>query len=155
MATLRYDLDSAGDFATSPKEQDDWTAVRLKGDPLKDSQDQRPIEPIKLYRLLPGEPAVPGPAFIIQHPGGGPKQLALYNNMLVHADDRRIQYRTDTLEGSSGSPVFDVDWRVIGLHHAGDWLPPNPTTKKSEYANEGIHINVVLDGLKRAGLLKT
>ena len=153
MAPQQYDLDAAGGFATSPKEQDDWTAVRIKGDPQKDSQDQYPIQPIKLVRLPAGEPAVPGPAFIIQHPAGGPKQLALYNNMLVHADERRIQYKTDTLEGSSGSPVFDVQWRVIGLHHSGGWLPKNPNTMKAEYANEGIHINVVLDGLKNAGLI--
>lgn len=152
MLPKQYDLDATGDFAFSPTKLDDWTAVRIKGDPQKDSLNTYPIEPIKLFRLPPGEPAVPGPAFIIQHPAGGPKQLALYNNMLVYADERRIQYKTDTLEGSSGSPVFDVQWRVIGLHHSGGWLPKNPNTMKAEYANEGIHINVVLDGLKKAGL---
>ena len=88
---------------------------------------------------------------IIQHPGGGQKQIALSHNVVAFADDRRLQYLTDTLEGSSGSPAFDMDWKVVALHHAGGWLR-EPGTKQRVYRNEGIHINVVIDGLKTAGL---
>jgi V8-like Glu-specific endopeptidase len=89
---------------------------------------------------------------IIQHPGGGPKQLAFFHNVVAFADDSRIQYLTDTLPGSSGSPVFDKDWRLVGLHHSGGWLP-EPGSKQTYYRNEGININVVLKGLEAANLL--
>ena len=43
------------------------------------------------------------------------------------ADNVRIAYSASTMGGSSGSPVFDKDFRVIALHHFGDpkWVPAN------------------------------
>lgn len=57
---------------------------------------------------------------IIQHPGGGHKQISLQNNFVAHADARLLQYYTSTEAGSSGSPVFDDDFRVVGLHRG--WI---------------------------------
>ena len=56
------------------------------------------------------------PVNIIQHPSGHPKRVALRNNLLTGADANTIRYFTDTLTGSSGSPVFSDRWEVIGLH---------------------------------------
>ena len=56
------------------------------------------------------------PLNIIQHPSGHPKRVALRNNLLTDADATTIRYFTDTLTGSSGSPVFSDEWKVIGLH---------------------------------------
>jgi len=89
---------------------------------------------------------------IIQHPGGGPKQIALYHNLVTFADDDVVQYLTDTLPGSSGSPVFDDDWDVVALHHSGGWLR-EPGVKQPLYRNEGIAIDKVLDALEALGLL--
>ena len=83
---------------------------------------------------------------IIQHPSGGPKQIALYHNIVAYADEKRIQYSTDTLPGSSGSPVFDNSWRVVALHHSGGWIT-NPGTKKPVFKNEGININLIVKAL--------
>lgn len=66
--------------------------------------------------------------------------------------DRRLQYLVDTLEGSSGSPVFDTRWQVIGLHYAGDWMS-DLVSGQAVYRNAGIHINLVIDGLAKEGLL--
>jgi endonuclease G len=44
---------------------------------------------------------------IIQHPRGRPKEIALRENRVVHADGVVIQYSCDTEPGSSGSPVFN------------------------------------------------
>jgi len=56
---------------------------------------------------------------IIQHPNGEPKQLVLRNNEIVDTPDRFLTYRTDTSPGSSGSPVYNDQWEVVALHHAG------------------------------------
>jgi endonuclease G len=56
---------------------------------------------------------------IIQHPNGEPKQLALRENRLVDVLDDFLHYETDTAPGSSGSPVFNDQWEVVALHHAG------------------------------------
>ena len=56
---------------------------------------------------------------IVQHPGGELKQLALRQNQLVDVLDDFLHYRTDTAPGSSGAPVFNDQWEVVALHHAG------------------------------------
>ncbi len=79
---------------------------------------------------------------IIQHPGGGPKQIALYHNVVSYIDNDKVQYYTDTLPGSSGSPLFDDDWRLIGVHHAGGNIY-SPQGKSWVYRNEGITVGML------------
>ena len=54
---------------------------------------------------------------IIHHPNGDYKQISIRANTFVGLDDTRIFYETDTAQGSSGSPVFNDQWQVVGLHH--------------------------------------
>lgn len=56
---------------------------------------------------------------IIQHPNGEPKQLVLRNNEIVDTPDKFLSYVADTSPGSSGSPVYNDQWEVVALHHAG------------------------------------
>jgi endonuclease G, mitochondrial len=56
------------------------------------------------------------PVNIIQHPDGGPKMLALRNNLVTDSTERDVCYLTDTKLGSSGSPVFSDQWSVVALH---------------------------------------
>ena len=56
---------------------------------------------------------------IIQHPNGQPKQLALRDNQVVDLLPDFLHYRADTQPGSSGSPVFNDQWELVGLHHSG------------------------------------
>ncbi|MDX1964970.1 MAG: endonuclease [Pirellulales bacterium] len=56
---------------------------------------------------------------ILQHPNGAPKRLALRQNRFTALLERYVHYESDTLPGSSGSPVFNDQWQVICLHHAG------------------------------------
>lgn len=87
---------------------------------------------------------------IIQHPGGEMKQTSLYHNIVTYRDERKIQYLTDTLKGSSGSPVFNSDWEVVALHHSGSDKKENepslPSGVKSR--NEGILINRIIEFVK-------
>lgn len=60
------------------------------------------------------------PINIIQHPDGGPKTWAVQENRLLDIlDEGFLQYTTDTLGGSSGSPVFSKAWELVGVHHSG------------------------------------
>lgn len=56
---------------------------------------------------------------IIQHPGGSPKECSIRENQLIKIDTTTLVYKSDTAPGSSGSPVFNDSWQVVGLHHSG------------------------------------
>jgi V8-like Glu-specific endopeptidase len=85
---------------------------------------------------------------IIQHPGGAPKTIGLYHNVLSYHDNRIIDYYTDTLPGSSGSPVFDSAWRLVGIHRQGGYLY-NPQGSGTIYTNRGTSIDAVASALSR------
>ncbi len=129
-----FELDPGSGFATS--EASDWTLCRMRGDANADwgAVEMAPVEVSKNDRVI-----------IIQHPGGGPKQIAFYHNLVTYAGDRLIQYLTDTLPGSSGSPVFDDRWRLVAVHHSGGHIR-EPGTKALVFRNEGIRVDEILDG---------
>lgn len=83
---------------------------------------------------------------IIQHPMGQPKQVSIQNNFVEYVDRNAIQYVTSTMPGSSGSPVFNDNWEVVALHHAGGNIL-EPTTGQRYYRNEGIWIGSILADL--------
>ena len=66
-----------------------------------------------------------GPLFIIQHPGSQPKQVSFINCAAVqmNVDGRAagsdFTHTCDTAGGSSGSPVFNADGALVGVHHFG------------------------------------
>ncbi len=138
-----FSLDPDQGFATSPATENDWTAVKLATDAntrwgalkLRENQTEKNRHVI-----------------IIQHPNGLYKQIAFYHNFVRFADDRVIQYLTDTQPGSSGAPVFDNEWNLIALHHSGGNIR-EPGTKRIVFRNEGIHINKVIEGLKTANII--
>jgi len=80
---------------------------------------------------------VDSPLFIVQHPDGEPMQLALDAQAVikVNGNGTRVQYRTNTVGGSSGSPCFNKDWELVALHHSGD---PNFAPLHHAAFNEGI-----------------
>lgn len=135
-----FRLDPDGGFATS--DEHDWTLVRVSGD----ANAQWGATEIKEVDVRATDRVN-----IIQHPSGGPKQIAIYHNVVAYVGENRIQYLTDTLPGSSGSPVFDSKWQVIALHRSGGWIL-EPGTKNHVFRNEGVNINRVLEGLRSAGL---
>ena len=97
------------------------------------------------------DPSVNDFVTVIQHPNGGPKQICLTDNKVSAVFDHKLQYATDTEPGSSGSPVFNQSWQIVGLHHAGGGLA-GPDGNKY-FTNEGIVItSVIADAASFLGL---
>ncbi len=58
------------------------------------------------------------PVFIIQHPQGMQKKIVLFNNRIQNIYHKFLQYEADADFGSSGSPLLNSQWQLVGLHHA-------------------------------------
>lgn len=65
---------------------------------------------------------------IIQHPNGERMQVTVRENTIVAVQGHFIQYVADTQPGSSGAPVFNDQWEMAGLHHAG--VPKRDANKR-------------------------
>ncbi|MBW4559628.1 MAG: endonuclease [Mojavia pulchra JT2-VF2] len=141
---------------------------------VKDSSNgQPPLATFGWNRLIEEEgKAILGEYVnIIQHPSGQPKQLALRENQLVDLFDDFLHYQTDTAPGSSGSPVFNDQWEVVGLHHSGVprkdeqgnilaidgqvWTPQIGEDRIAWEANEGIRISRIVKYIKQQNLSPT
>lgn len=85
--------------------------------------------------------------YIIQHPGGRPQEVSLSGNRFMDVFDDFVYYENDTEPGSSGSPVFNRDWQLTSLHHAG---VPSRLTAGRPHANEGIRISSIVTALQEA-----
>lgn len=128
-------------FFTSDNLKEDYSIIKL---------DENPSEKHGFLNLR--KISIPNNDFvnIIQHPNGLPKQIALYHNLVVHTDEKVIQYTTDTEGGSSGSPVFNSKWEVVALHHA--YKVVKDSVDKLSIRNEGIQINTIIERLKNEGI---
>jgi hypothetical protein len=104
------------------------------------------------YELAADLPARDGQqrVYIIGHPGGGTLSFSMQDNLLLDYDQRLLHYRAPTEGGNSGSPVFNGQWRLIGLHHAGYTSVTRLNNKGGTYAaNEGISIFAIREELQR------
>lgn len=139
LETVRYRLSpDPASFKTSPKALLDYTLAVVLADPAK--------PPLESWGHLPlnanADPVPTELVVIIQHPNGGPKQIALSANAVMGTRGRLIHYTTDTMPGSSGSPVFNDSWQVIAIHHVGGAVAKG-TDGKSRYVNEGILMSAI------------
>jgi hypothetical protein len=111
-----------------------------------------PAPPLRLASdpvSSPGEGVIP--VNIIQHPDGRPKRAAIRNNLVYEATPELLQYFTDTRGGSSGSPVFDDRWRVVGLHLGSESAEEVMFQGRSTaWVNVGTQISAILEHLKVA-----
>lgn len=80
--------------------------------------------------------------YIIGHPGESHLQYSFHDNHLVKfvKEENYLYYRSPTLGGSSGSPLFDGSWDLIGVHHSHDKTMP---------ANCGTRIDRIRDFIAR------
>ncbi len=133
--TSRYKLDLSRFHSNSDL---DYTIVGVMPEANKP-----PLESWGFLHLNANTDPVPGEhVIIIQHPNGGPKQITLTANQVVGVWEHRLHYTTDTMPGSSGSPVFNDLWQVIAIHHAGGELQINAKGEK-RFVNEGILMSAI------------
>ncbi|WP_306747897.1 trypsin-like serine peptidase [Saccharothrix yanglingensis] len=131
---------------SSPVDRLDVTVAELDGVPAQATRcppaRRRPV-------LRPDEPTS---AYVIGHPRGREQvMLSVQDNRLLDADDTRLHYRTPTEEGSSGSPVFDRQWDLIAVHHAGGTRMARLNGRPGLYpANEGVWFDRVRQELAAA-----
>jgi V8-like Glu-specific endopeptidase len=109
---------------------------------LKDAPDFGSPLILKNQQMLPDDRVA-----IIQHPGGHLKKISMQNNFVAYADNKVVQYTTSTLPGSSGSPVFDNEFKVVAIHHSGGMLP-EPSTQRRFLRNAGTSMIAVLKDLQ-------
>jgi V8-like Glu-specific endopeptidase len=135
LPSCRYKLDATRFHSNKDL---DYTIVGVPRNP-----DNPALESWGHAFLNPHADPVPGEhVIIIQHPNGGLKQIVLTANQVVNLWEHRLHYTTDTMPGSSGSPVFNDLWQVIAIHHAGGKLQVNAKGDK-RFANEGILMSAI------------
>jgi hypothetical protein len=125
---------------SSPREKLDVTIVRL----------QTPPPLTKPYPIAKQVPSRGARVIAIGHPAGGTLSLSLNDNELLDVETPgfRVHYRTPTEGGSSGSPIFSREWKLVSLHHAGgDDLPRLNGQPGTYQANEGISIVAIREAL--------
>ncbi len=159
----------AGFYRSSPAGELDYALVRLQDQPLQDrlvDDEEDKLSLVDLVRLgkhrgyLPLAPRTileHERVNIIQHPDCDPMKVVMTHNYVVEdMSETRVQYLADTMDGSSGSPVFNGKWEVVALHHSGQPYPketPGDRIKKVlkgvTRVNEGIPIRAILKEIER------
>jgi hypothetical protein len=135
-------------FWTSPPHELDVTIIRF--DPADHTRLTGLIKDVVPYRISSVLPVTDGNQriYVIGHPKGGTLQFSMQDNLLLDEQDPFIHYRTPTEGGNSGSPIFNQQWELIGVHHAGDKVMTKLNGKEGTYeANEGIWIQSVIKAL--------
>ncbi len=147
LAVEEYDLDGDAFFLTSPETQLDYTLIRVKPND-GGLPGATPVLPgtkwgsISLMDSL--IPAIGQMMNVVQHPDGRPKEIILHQNEVTAVFPNVVHYRADTEPGSSGSPVFNNQWQLLALHHAGGKQAPS-----GEWlSNEGIRLDRIIADIR-------
>lgn len=148
--SIYSEFDTVADSpADPPADQLDYAILRVNGSPGEEpvggaaNQQENAVPRGFLPIARVPYAFVPNSAlFILQHPAGAELKLALDTEAVisVNASKTRVRYRTNTDDGSSGSPCFDDNWSLVALHHAGD--PTFATFYHPQY-NQGVPIAAI------------
>jgi V8-like Glu-specific endopeptidase len=121
------------------------SVLELDGSPL--TSDPVPISP--RMPLLNTEPAQH--VWVIGHPRGTETpQISSGDTTLLDYDATTLHYSSATQPGSSGSPVFDDLWRLIGIHHSRSQSMRKLNGASGTYAaGAGTRIHAVIENLRQ------
>ncbi len=157
-AVFGYEYDANGTLGMGPQARctaylPDWsnfeadvTAIRI------DPPPGAGFAPVTIGAQQ-GEPP-PEALFIVQHPGPLPKHVSFldcaWDRWPVdgRAPETDFSHTCDTAKGSSGAPVFDLDGRLVGIHHFG--FADSPSEIWTE--NRGVRIGPVVTWLSEQQL---
>ena len=133
-------------IAHSPMDALDYVLLRVDGRPGDDPVGGQPgapprrwLDPAATHIFRHGDPL-----YIIHHPGGGPRKVAVFDEAVikVNSDQTRVTYRIDTEAGASGSPCFSADWNLVAMQRA--W--------SADGFGEGIPMSAIVANLSKKGL---
>lgn len=154
---------------SSPEEELDYALVGLEDQPLKgmlvdgDGSHLSLEDLVRIGKHRGYLTLAPDKIFeqqrvnIIQHPNGDPMKVVMTHNYVVQdMTETRVQYLADTMDGSSGSPIFNEKWEVVALHHSGAPWPPESGSERLKKVfrgvtavNEGIPIRAIIKEIER------
>jgi hypothetical protein len=122
-------------LASSPIEKLDYALVRL-GEAVGDDAVPGTAGKREFLRPNRSTPAPGEPLLILQHPEAQRLKLGIGSVRAAPAsvDAPRIEYTTNTKEGSSGSPCFTLGLDLVALHQRGD--------------NAGIPLSAIVDDMR-------
>jgi len=146
-----YDLDPVNGYFIN--KELDYSVIKIKDDPKKPLIEwgYASFETFK-------KPQINNLVNIIQHPEGELKKIAMPDTVLsVWEEKNYLFYSANTKNGASGSPVFNQDWQVVALHHAGVKAVDGGMTINAAgdraASNRGILIGSIIADLKSKGFI--
>ena len=117
LTVTRFAFDTVACFVTNVEDNLDYTVIalgrRVLGNKELSSFGCIPVSSARNKHQLGDF------VNIIQHPDGRPKEAVIRENQLVARAGTTLDYVADTEPGASGSPVFNVMWALVALHHWG------------------------------------
>jgi V8-like Glu-specific endopeptidase len=131
-------------YAASTAPNVDTTLLELDGLPAD-------VTPVPIAKRPPNLEGKSTPrAYVIGHPRGLEQpQFSLQDNRILGMNESLLHYRSPTEPGSSGSPVLDKNWDLIGLHHAGSTEMRRLDGHPGLYAtNEGILASAIINAMR-------
>lgn len=140
---------------TPSDEELDYTVVRLAAkpglEPVGDGDDKSPDRGWIQIKAPQKEPEPGTLLFVVQHPNWRPLKVVFEQDGVMEHDgpESRIRHRVNTEKGSSGSPCFNSDWELVGLHHVGD-----PDFDRPAQFNEAIAVSAIAELLEQEGKLQ-
>lgn len=113
--------------------------------PLLSAPERSWVDLDNVAEIQPGESLV-----ILQHPKADPQKIAFGTVLSINTISTRFTYNTNTEPGSSGSPCFNSEWQLVGIHHMGD---PDFSPEHKPLYNQGIPLTAITKLLRARGKL--
>ncbi len=119
-AGVSYGLAKVWKVDASPKNESDYVLMRLSRKAGEESVAGQADAPARGWLNPEAHAFSQGESiFIIQHPLGDPMKISLGNVVSIKSNSTEVCHDVSTQPGSSGSPCFTMDGKVVGLHQHG------------------------------------
>jgi endonuclease G, mitochondrial len=146
IVTSRFELEPDEFYAASPEGELDFAIIAI-GDRVQGNID---LDDLGYCTISTEKQEIGQSINTIHHPLGEYKRIETKGTLLDFSE-RFIYYHIGTLSGSSGCPIFNDSFHVIGLHH---YATPSKSSKTPfKNAHEGISIQAILNHIKDKQLI--